>query len=81
METDLQPNLDFDSLEEICHINVATYALRSESLPAGHFWSGEGGIGSVLAVFRAELLLKDNIRCPHLTIFLNLNNLQTSEHS
>lgn len=69
IETDLQADLGFDSLEEICQVNVATYAVCSETLPAGHFWSGERGIGLVVAVLRAELLLKGNIRCPLLIFF------------
>lgn len=69
METDLQPNLGFDSPEQIFHVNVAIYAISSETLPAGQFWSGESGIGLVVAVLRAELLLKDNIRCPLLLCF------------
>lgn len=74
---DLQPDLGFDSLEEICHVNVATYAICSKTPADGYFCSGESGTGLV-AVLRAELLLKDNVR--HLLLF-NLNNLHTSEYS
>lgn len=72
MEMDLQPDLGFDSPEEICRVNVAIYAIRSETLPAGHFWSGESGIGLVVAVLRPELLLKENIRCPLSLFFLKV---------
>lgn len=81
MGTDLLPDLDFDSLEEICHVNVATYAICSETLPAGHSWSGESGIGLVVAVLRAGLLLKDNIKCPLLLFFFYSKNLHTSAYS
>jgi len=58
MEMDLQTDLGFDSLEEICHAYVATYAICSNALPAGHLWSGESGTDLVLAVLRAGLCLK-----------------------
>lgn len=45
---------------------------------AGHFCSGEIGIG-IVTVLRAELRLKDNVRHPLLPF--NLNNLHTSEYS
>lgn len=74
METYLQLDRGFDSLEEICHLNVA-----KTMLPAGHFWSGQAGL--VVAVPRAELLIKNNSKCHLWAFFLNLNNLHTSEYS